>query len=185
MIQWLRDELRMIPTAADSERYATAVDDTNGVYLVPAFVGLGAPYWDSYARGTIVGLTRGAKKEHLIRAALESMAYQTCDVLQAMQKDSGIVLQKLKVDGGASTNNFLMQFQSDLLGIPVVRPAITETTALGAAYLAGLATGVWRDTEELARLWRVGRRFSPTMSRDRADSLISGWDRAERQATVE
>ncbi|MEK6265957.1 MAG: glycerol kinase GlpK, partial [Clostridium sp.] len=152
-IQWLRDELRMIDNAADSERYATAVEDTNGVYVVPAFVGLGAPYWDAYARGAIVGLTRGAKKEHLIRATLESIAYQTNDVLKAMQEDSGIELKALKVDGGACANNFLMQFQADILGVQVDRPEIIETTALGAAYLAGLAVGYWKDKEDVCSNW--------------------------------
>ena len=150
-IQWLRDELRMIKTSPESERYAEAVEDTNGVYLVPAFVGLGAPYWDQYARGTIVGLTRGTKKEHFIRAALESLAYQTYDVLKAMEEDSGIKLAALKVDGGACANNFLMQFQSDVLGVEVHRPEVIETTALGAAYLAGLAVGYWANKEEVSK----------------------------------
>ncbi len=153
VIQWLRDELRMIKTAQETEKYATAVEDNNGVYLVPAFVGIGAPYWDSYARGTILGLTRGAKKEHIIRAALESMAYQTHDVLKAMEEDSGIELKALKVDGGACQNNFLMQFQSDILGVQVDRPEVVETTALGAAYLAGLAVGYWKDRNEVSQNW--------------------------------
>ena len=178
VIQWLRDELRMIPSAADSERYAAAVDDTNGVYLVPAFVGLGAPYWDAYARGTMVGLTRGAKKEHVIRAALESMAYQTYDVLQAMQKDSGIILQKLKVDGGASANSFLMQFQSDVLNKPVERPAVIETTALGAAYLAGLAVGYSDDLEDIEKNCKPAFEFSPNMEDNRREKVINEWHKA-------
>lgn len=149
VIQWLRDELRMIKNAPESEKYAIEVEDTNGVYLVPAFVGLGAPYWDPYARGTIVGLTRGAKKEHFVRAALESLAYQTYDVLKAMEEDSGIELKELKVDGGACANNFLMQFQSDILSVPVQRPEVIETTALGAAYLAGIAVGYWKDRNDV------------------------------------
>ena len=168
----------MIPSAADSERYAAAVDDTNGVYLVPAFVGLGAPYWDAYARGTMVGLTRGAKKEHVIRAALESMAYQTYDVLQAMQKDSGIILQKLKVDGGASANSFLMQFQSDVLNKPVERPAVIETTALGAAYLAGLAVGYWDDLEHIEKNCKPAFEFSPNMEDNRREKVINEWHKA-------
>ena len=158
-IQWLRDELRMIKNAPESEEYATAVEDTDGVYMVPAFVGLGAPYWDPYARGTIVGLTRGTKKEHFIRAALESLAYQTNDVLKAMQEDSGITLKALKVDGGACANNFLMQFQSDILDVQVDRPEVIETTALGAAYLAGLAVGYWKNQEEISKNWALIKIF--------------------------
>ena len=157
----------MIKNAPDSEEYATAVEDTNGVYMVPAFVGLGAPYWDPYARGTIVGLTRGAKKEHFIRATLESLAYQTNDVLKAMQEDSGITLKALKVDGGACANNFLMQFQSDILDVQVDRPEVIETTALGAAYLAGLAVGYWKDKEEVAKNWALSRTFEPNMEEER------------------
>jgi glycerol kinase len=145
---------------------------------VPAFVGLGAPYWDSYARGTIVGLTRGAKKEHLIRAALESMAYQTYDVLKAMEEDSGIKLQALKVDGGACANNFLMQFQSDILGTPVQRPEVIETTALGAAYLAGLAVGYWKDKEDIAVNCKISRTFEPNMDEEKRAELIKGWHKA-------
>jgi glycerol kinase len=177
-IQWLRDELRMIDNAADSERYATAVEDTNGVYVVPAFVGLGAPYWDSYARGAIVGLTRGAKKEHLIRATLESIAYQTNDVLKAMQEDSGIELNALKVDGGACANNFLMQFQADILGVQVDRPEIIETTALGAAYLAGLAVGYWKDKEDVRRNWALSKSFTSNMEEERRAELLKGWHKA-------
>lgn len=181
-IQWLRDELRMIKNAADSEGYATAVEDTNGVYLVPAFVGLGAPYWDQYARGTIVGLTRGAKKEHLIRATLESLAYQTYDVLKAMQDDSGITLKALKVDGGACANNFLMQFQSDVLGVQVDRPQVIETTALGAAYLAGLAVGYWKDKEEVSENWAISRTFKPEMDTEKREDLLSGWHEAVKRS---
>ena len=182
-IQWLRDELRMIDNAADSERYATAVEDTNGVYVVPAFVGLGAPYWDPYARGTIVGLTRGAKKEHFIRATLESLAYQTNDVLKAMQEDSGITLKALKVDGGACANNFLMQFQSDILGVQVDRPEVIETTALGAAYLAGLAVGYWKSKEEVAQNWAISRTFTPNMTGEKRAELLGDWHEAVKRST--
>lgn len=177
-IQWLRDELRLIKNAADSEEYANKVEDTNGVYVVPAFVGLGAPYWDQYARGTIVGLTRGAKKEHLIRATLESLAYQTNDVLKAMQEDSGIELKALKVDGGACANNFLMQFQSDILGVQVDRPEVIETTALGAAYLAGLAVGYWKDKEDISKNWAISRSFEPKMEEEKRERLLKGWHKA-------
>lgn len=177
-IQWLRDELRMIKTSPESEKYAEAVEDTNGVYLVPAFVGLGAPYWDQYARGTIVGLTRGTKKEHFIRAALESLAYQTYDVLKAMEEDSGIKLAALKVDGGACANNFLMQFQSDVLGVEVHRPEVIETTALGAAYLAGLAVGYWSNKEEVSKNWAVSRKFNPAMDEEKREELLAGWHEA-------
>lgn len=152
-IQWLRDELRMIKNAPQSQEYAQDVEDTNGVYVVPAFTGLGAPYWNPYARGTIVGLTRGARKEHFIRATLESLAYQTQDVLEAMEKDSGITLKNLRVDGGASANDFLMQFQADIMNKEVLRPECIETTALGAAYLAGIATGFWKDKEDIRKNW--------------------------------
>lgn len=182
-IQWLRDELRMIKNAADSEGYATAVEDTNGVYVVPAFVGLGAPYWDPYARGTIVGLTRGSKKEHLIRATLESLAYQTNDVLKAMQEDSGITLKALKVDGGACANNFLMQFQSDILGVQVDRPEVIETTALGAAYLAGLAVGYWKNREEVAQNWAISRNFMPSMDSEKREELLNAWHKAVGRST--
>lgn len=181
-IQWLRDEMRMIKNAAESERYAEAVEDTNGVYLVPAFVGLGAPYWDMYARGAIVGLTRGAKKEHIIRAALESLAYQTMDVLKAMEEDSGIELKELKVDGGASSNNFLMQFQADILKVPVYRPRIIETTALGAAYLAGLAVGYWKNKDELYKIWSVDKKFINSMEDEKRKKLIKGWKKAITKA---
>ncbi|GAB6149667.1 glycerol kinase GlpK [Clostridium novyi] len=178
VIQWLRDEFRMIKTAAESEEYASAVEDSNGVYLVPAFVGLGAPYWDAYARGTMVGITRGAKKEHIIRAALESMAYQTYDVLKAMEEDSGVELKALKVDGGACANNFLMQFQSDILNVNVQRPEIIETTALGAAYLAGLAVGYWKDSEDIAVNCKIARTFEPLMEKEKREKFIKGWHKA-------
>lgn len=181
-IQWLRDEMRMIRSAAQSEDYAKAVEDTNGVYLVPAFTGMGAPYWDPYARGTVVGITRGCKKEHFIRAALESVAYQTYDVIEAMEQDSGIHLTELKVDGGASANNFLMQFQADLLGERVIRPACIETTALGAAYLAGLAVGYWKDEEEIRKNWRPGRDFDPAVGEEKRKEQRRGWRRALRAA---
>ncbi len=178
VIQWLRDELRMIKSAAESERYATAVEDSNGVYVVPAFVGLGAPYWDAYARGTVVGLTRGAKKEHFIRAALESMAYQTHDVLKAMEEDSGIKLQALNVDGGACANNFLMQFQADILNTSVRRPEVIETTALGAAYLAGLAVGYWKDIDDICSNCKSSRTFTPEMDEEKRAKFVKGWDKA-------
>jgi glycerol kinase len=181
-IQWLRDELRMIKSAPESEKYCTAVEDTNGVYLVPAFVGLGAPYWDQYARGTIVGLTRGAKKEHFIRATVESLAYQTYDVLKAMQEDSGIELKALKVDGGACANNFLMQFQADVLNVQVDRPEVTETTALGAAYLAGLAVGYWESREDVAKNWAISRNFEPNMAEEKREKLLGGWHEAVKRS---
>jgi len=182
VVQWLRDELKLIDSAKDSEYFATKVEDNNGVYLVPAFVGLGAPYWDMYARGTIVGLTRGANRNHIIRAALESICYQTRDVLEAMQEDSGINLQALKVDGGAVANNFLMQFQSDILGVPVHRPQVIETTALGAAYLAGLAVEFWESKEEIAKKWNVDRVFNPEMDEDKKAKLYNGWKKAVDRA---
>lgn len=182
VVQWLRDELKLIDNAKDSEYFATRVEDNNGVYLVPAFVGLGAPYWDMYARGTIVGLTRGANRNHIIRAALESICYQTRDVLEAMQDDSGIDLQALKVDGGAVANNFLMQFQSDILGVPVHRPEVIETTALGAAYLAGLAVDFWESKEEIAKKWNVDRVFEYEMDEDKKNALYDGWKKAVSKA---
>ncbi|AEF16533.1 Glycerol kinase [Thermoanaerobacterium xylanolyticum LX-11] len=177
-IQWLRDELKIIDNSPQSEEYAQRVSDTNGVYVVPAFVGLGAPYWDMYARGAILGLTRGVKREHIIRATLESLAYQTRDVLEAMQDDSGIKLSALKVDGGASANNFLMQFQADILGVPVDRPTVIETTALGASYLAGIATGFWSGREEVAKNWGVDRHFEPNMNDETREKLYAGWKKA-------
>lgn len=177
-IQWLRDELKIIENSPQSEEYALKVSDTNGVYVVPAFVGLGAPYWDMYARGAILGITRGVKREHIIRATLESLAYQTRDVLEAMEEDSGIKLSALKVDGGASANNFLMQFQSDILGVPVDRPTVIETTALGASYLAGIATGFWNGREEVAKNWGVDRHFEPNMDQQTREKLYAGWKKA-------
>jgi glycerol kinase len=178
VVQWIKDELGMINSTEEVEKYALKVEDTHGVYLVPAFVGLGAPYWDMYARGIIVGLTQGAKKEHIMRAALESIAYQSRDVLEVIQKDSGINLKKLKVDGGAARDNFLMQFQSDILGVPVVRPQVIETTALGAAYLSGLAVGYWKDKEEIAQKWKVDREFSFNMDEKTKEKLYKGWKKA-------
>ncbi|MGE5587782.1 MAG: glycerol kinase GlpK [Clostridia bacterium] len=181
-VQWLRDELKLIASAAESEERAAAVPDSGGVYVVPAFVGLGAPHWDMYARGTIVGITRGTSKDHLIRATLESIAYQSRDVVEAMARDSGIRLASLRVDGGAARNNLLMQFQADILGVAVERLQVTETTALGAAYLAGLATGFWRDRAEVARLWRAERRFEPAMAERERERLYGGWQEAVARA---
>lgn len=183
-IQWLRDGLRMFRYSPESEEYAKRVDSTDGVYVVPAFVGLGAPYWDSDVRGSIFGLTRGTTKEHFIRATLDSLAYQTKDVLDAMEKDSGISLKKLRVDGGAVANNVLMQFQSDLLQVPVERPVINETTALGSAYLAGLAIGFWKNKEEIANHWKIDETFEPNMEIDKRDKLYSGWQKAVEAAMV-
>ena len=177
-IQWLRDELRLIDSAADSEYMARKVKDTNGCYVVPAFTGLGAPYWDQYARGTIVGLTRGVNKCHIIRATLESIAYQVSDVLQAMEADSGIRLSALKVDGGASANDFLMQTQADIIGAPVNRPSGVETTAMGAAYLAGLAVSYWEDKEEVRQNWAVDRIFNPQMPEEERKKKLKGWKKA-------
>ena len=177
-IQWLRDEMKLIKTAADSEQVATSVEDNGGVYLVPAFTGLGAPYWDMYARGTIVGLTRGTGRAHVVRAALESIAFQSCDLVHAMEKVCGFKPESLRVDGGASANNFLMQFQSDILGVPVVRPAVIETTALGAALLAGLATGVWSGMKELKSIWRSDLTLQPQMDDAARARALLGWHRA-------
>lgn len=177
-VQWLRDEMKLISFAAESEAVATSVDSSDGVYVVPAFVGLGAPYWDQYARGTIVGLTRGSGRAQVVRATLESIAYQTRDVLESMKADSGLELPALRVDGGAVANDFLMQFQSDILGVPVQRPAVTETTALGTAYLAGLAVGYWESQEEIQKQWRVDSTFEPNMNADERESLYTGWKKA-------
>ncbi|HEY8435469.1 MAG TPA: glycerol kinase GlpK, partial [Haloplasmataceae bacterium] len=181
-IQWLRDELNLIQHARESEYYATSVPSTEGIYFVPAFVGLGAPYWDSEVRGAFFGLTRGSTKAHLIRAALESIAYQVRDVLEAMEEDSGIHLTELRVDGGATTNTFLMQFQADILGTSVVRPKVTEITALGAAYLAGLATGYWQSMDEIQMNWTPEKRFTPHMSMVGRETLYDGWKRAVQAA---
>ena len=178
VVQWLRDGLAIIRTAHEVEALAASVPDNGGVFLVPAFAGLGAPHWDAYARGAVLGLTRGATGAHLARAALESIALQSRDVLVAMQKDAGITLAGLRVDGGAAANDLLMQIQADLLGVPVVRPRVLETTALGAAYLAGLAVGYWKDSAEVAANWQVDRTFEPAMPRGRVDALVAGWDKA-------
>jgi glycerol kinase len=177
-IQWLRDEVRLVDSSPDSEFYCNKVADTNGVYMVPAFVGLGAPHWDMYARGAILGLTRGANKSHLIRATVESLAYQTKDVLDAMEKDSNIKLAALKVDGGACANDFLMQFQADILGVPVDRPSIVETTAMGAAYLAGLAVKFWDGKADVTAAWKLDRTFAPAMDADVRAKLYTGWLKA-------
>jgi glycerol kinase len=178
VVQWLRDGLGIIKSAADVERLAATVPDAGGVYLVPAFAGLGAPHWDQYARGTIAGLTRGTTAAHIARAALESIAFQVADVLHVMEADSAVPIKELRVDGGASANDLLMQFQADLLGVPVVRPKVTETTALGAAYLAGLAVGFWNDPADVKKNWQVDRAFTPTMSRDEARHRTARWTRA-------
>lgn len=179
-IQWLRDEVQILNSAPESEKYCRSVADTNGVYVVPAFTGLGAPYWDQYARGAILGLTRGAGKAHLIRATVESLAYQVYDVLQAMEQDSGINLNALRVDGGASANNFLMQFQADLLHASVIRPKCIETTALGAAYLAGLSTGFWKDSQEIQKNWTKDCSFEPELNQEDREKMLKGWRKAVR-----
>ncbi|WP_201715756.1 glycerol kinase GlpK [Rossellomorea arthrocnemi] len=181
-IQWLRDGLRMLKDAKDSQGYAERVESTEGVYVVPAFVGLGTPYWDSDVRGAVFGLTRGTSKEHFVRATLESLAYQTKDVLTAMEADSGISLKKLRVDGGAVKNDFLMQFQSDLLSVPVERPVVNETTALGAAYLAGLAVGFWENREEISKQWNKDKQFEPEMAVGTQEELYNGWKKAVKAA---
>lgn len=183
VVQWLRDGLGIIKTSADVEELALKVKDNDGVYLVPAFVGLGAPHWNQDARGTITGLTRGSTAGHIARAAIESIAYQTYDVLKAMEADSGINIKELRVDGGATENNLLMQFQSDVLNTTVIRPIITETTALGAAYLAGLAVGVWENIEALQTQWQIDKKFTPTMNVEERNALVEGWNKAIR-ATV-
>lgn len=182
VVQWLRDGLGIIKHATDVEALALSVPDNGGVYLVPAFAGLGAPHWDQFARGTIAGLTRGSSAAHIARASLESIAYQSFDVVKAMEKDSGFPLLELRVDGGASNNDLLMQFQADILGVPVVRPEVTETTALGAAYLAGLAVGFWKDQDEIAQQWKADKRFEPNMSSEQRDPLIAGWQKALERA---
>jgi glycerol kinase len=182
VVQWLRDGLGIVRSAQEIEALAASVPDNGGVYFVPAFAGLGAPHWDAYARGSVFGLTRGTTAGHLARAALEAIAYQSADVLTAMQKDAGITLTELRVDGGAAANNLLMQFQADLLGVPVVRPQVLETTALGAGYLAGLAVGYWRDNADVAANWRIDRRFEPAMSRAQVAPLHAGWEKAVARA---
>jgi glycerol kinase len=181
-VQWLRDGLNIIGNAAETEALATSVNDNHGVYFVPAFVGLGAPYWDADARGAIVGLTRGANRAHIARAAIEAMAYQTRDVVECMQTDSGIRAKELRVDGGATRNDFLCQFQADILGIPVVRPVITETTALGAAYLAGLAVNFWKSEKEISAQWQEEKRFEPQMRKGERERLYEGWKEAVARA---
>ncbi len=183
-VQWLRDSLKIVYDAKDSEYFATQVEDSLGVYVVPAFVGLGAPYWDMYARGTILGLTRGSNRNHIIRATLESIAYQTRDVLELMRNECGLELGELRVDGGACANNFLMQFQADILGVPVERPEIIETTALGAAYLAGLAVDFWRDQSMITERRKVDRKFLPEMSADKREKLYKGWKKAVQRAML-
>ncbi|MCI6347223.1 MAG: glycerol kinase GlpK [Negativibacillus massiliensis] len=178
VIQWIRDEMRFINESKDAEYYAQKVEDTGGVYLVPAFTGLGAPHWDMYARGCIIGITRGTKREHIIRAAQESIAYQSYDLVKAMEKDTGVSIRELKVDGGASRDAFLMQFQADVLDCEVRRPMIRETTALGAAYLAGLAVGVWKDTDEIRKLWNCDTVFQSQMKAERREKLLRDWHRA-------
>ena len=181
-IQWLRDEMKLIANAAESEAVAQEVTDTNGCYVVPAFTGLGAPYWDQYARGAIVGLTRGCNRAHIVRATLDSLTYQTYDVLNAMRADSGIALASLKVDGGASANNYLMQTQADVIGAPVLRPTCVESTAMGAAYLAGLAVGFWRDQAEIRKIWAVDRTFEPQLDAKSRDARLHGWHRTVQRA---
>ncbi|HRF74847.1 MAG TPA: FGGY-family carbohydrate kinase, partial [Accumulibacter sp.] len=177
-VQWLRDGLGLISRSDEIEALAASVADSGGVYLVPAHTGLGAPYWDPYARGALLGMSRGSNRAHVARAALEAIAFQSADVLSAMEKDAGDHLCELRVDGGAARNNLLLQFQADLLGVPVVRPQITETTALGAAYLAGLAVDFWHDEAELTSMWHAERRFDPTISTDQRTALLAGWRRA-------
>lgn len=181
-IQWLRDELRIIDSAPDSEYMARKVKDTNGCYVVPAFTGLGAPHWDQYARGTIVGITRGVNKYHIIRATLESLAYQVNDVLVAMKADSGIDLAALKVDGGASANDFLMQTQANIINAPVNRPQCVETTAMGAAYLAGLAVGYWESKEDVIKNWAIDKTFEPKIDEEQRSKMIKGWNKAVKYA---
>jgi glycerol kinase len=183
VVQWLRDGLHFIHASADVEKLATQVAETDGVYMVPAFAGLGAPHWNQYARGTIFGMTRGTTDAHIARATLESIAYQTNDVLKAMQADSGIEIKELRVDGGATANNLLMQFQSDILQVPVVRPKVYETTALGAAYLAGLAVGYWKSIDDIQEQWQVDKKFTPSMPIEKANELLKGWNRAVK-ATI-
>jgi glycerol kinase len=184
VVQWLRDGLHIIQNSADVEKLAAQTTASDGVYLVPAFAGLGAPYWNQHARGTMVGITRGTTAAHIARAALESIAYQTMDVIKAMQADAGIEVRELRVDGGATANNLLMQFQSDILNTKVIRPKITETTALGAAYLAGLAVGYWKNMDEISTQWQVEKVFEPSMSSDKKDELIKGWERAVNATQV-
>jgi glycerol kinase len=181
-VQWLRDGLGIIKSSAEVEELAASVPDSDGVFMVPAFVGLGAPHWDSYARGSLFGLSRGSNRAHIARAALEAIAYQSAELMAAMQKDASVPLIEVRADGGAARNDLLMQFQADLLGVPVVRPKVTETTALGAAYLAGLAVGFWETQEEIAAQWTSDRRFEPSMAADRRAELLAQWSRAVERA---
>ncbi|MBQ4100790.1 MAG: glycerol kinase, partial [Oscillospiraceae bacterium] len=181
VVQWLRDEMHLITESKDSEYFANKVSDSGGVYFVPAFTGLGAPYWDMYARGSLFGLSRGTNRSHIIKAALEAIAYQTYDVIKAMESDTGIKIYELLVDGGASANNFLMQFQADILNCKIKRPSVLETTALGAAFLAGLSTGVWESLDEIKQLWQENNCYNPTMSEDKRIELLDGWHRAIKQ----
>ena len=183
-MQWLRDEMRIISSSDDSETQALKVKDSGGVYVVPAFTGLGAPYWDPSARGTVTGITRGTSREHIVRAALEGIAYEVCDLVQAMEKDAGIKITQLAVDGGACKNDFLMQFQADLLDCTAVRPKVAETTALGAAYLAGLNAGCWSGLEEIKKNFEVERTFTPNMSEGDRINLLNGWRDAVKKATL-
>ena len=180
-IQWLRDELRLLYEASLSEQYANLVDDTDGVYIVPAFTGLGAPYWDMNAKGAIFGLTRGTKREHIIRAMLESIAYQCVDVFNCIEEDTNIQIQNLKVDGGASANGFLLQFQSDMLNTEVIRPEILETTAMGCAFLAGLAVGFWKSTDEIKNIWKKDKTFYPVLSEENRNKKLKGWKKAVKR----
>jgi glycerol kinase len=182
-VQWLRDQLGIIKSAGETQAIASSIQDNGGVYFVPAFVGLGAPYWDQYARGSLFGITRGTGREHIVRATLESIAYQTYDVLEAMRNDSGIDITELRVDGGAARNDFLMQFQADILGIPVVRPENTETTAAGAAFLAGLAVGFWSGIDEIESIWKADRVFEPSMAPGERSRLLEDWHRAVDRAS--
>ena len=181
-VQWLRDELKLVERSSDTEAAALRVSDTNGCYVVPAFTGLGAPHWDQYARGTIVGLTRGCGRDHIIRATLDSIAYQVCDVIRAMEADTGMKLSSLKVDGGAAANGYLLQTQSDLLDAEVLRPECLESTAMGAAYLAGLATGYWKDVDEIRAIWKISRSFTPQIEAQKREEMLRGWERAVRCA---
>jgi glycerol kinase len=184
VVQWLRDGLKIIRASSEVELLATSVKDTEGVYIVPAFAGLGAPHWNQHARGSIFGITRGSTNAHIARAALDSIAYQTCDVLKAMEADSGISIAELRVDGGATVNNALMQFQSDILNTKVVRPKVTETTASGAAYLAGLAVGYWKNVDEIQKQWQVDKTFIPVMDDEKRNELVKGWQRAVKAAVA-
>lgn len=184
-VQWLRDELKLVTKAAETEEIANSVPDTEGVYVVPAFTGLGAPYWDQYARGAIIGMTRGFNRAHLVRAVLEGIDYQVADIIKAMEQDCNVPMKSLKVDGGASQNNFLMQFQADILNCEVQRPSCVETTALGAAYLAGLAVGFWKDKEEIRQNWAIDRTFTPNMEEEKRRVLLTGWSKAVNRVRTE